>query len=84
MIATPQAAEHPRRVVDFAYTRRRAWTPATQPGDAALPARIVLELDNQRFTDPKASSVQADVPLVLENLRDVGLELGVQQKLTSS
>ncbi len=65
MIATPRPPRTRGRLVDFAYTRRRAWTPGAGPR-CCVRGWAVLQLDHQRLADPSILGVVvADVPSLL-------------------
>ena len=75
-----QPAEHPRQIGGFRVHPQTGLGHPAQTGEAALPVGAVLELDNQRLTDPGILGMEVgDVTLLLEDLGDVRLDLRVRQ-----
>src|SRR5215469_12941980 len=73
-----QSAKHPRQIVLFRVHPEPGLGHALEPGDRALTGRPVLERDHQVLADLGVGyGPFADVALLLEDLGDVNLDLGI-------
>src|SRR5215471_4252626 len=74
-----QSAEHPRQTVLFRVHPESRLGHALEPSDRALTGRAVFQRNYQVLTDLSISDGPlADVTLLLEDLGDVNLDLGVR------
>lgn len=79
MIATPRPPRTFGRLVDFAYTRRPGFEIRLMPHDRALAVRAELQLEDEVLADLGVLDLPAgDEALLLEDLRDVRLDLAVR------
>src|SRR5215471_7345687 len=74
-----KSTEHPRQVVLLRVHPKARLGYALEPGDRALPGRAVLERDHQVLADLGVADLKAaDVALLLQDLGEVNLDLGIR------